>query len=226
MRKTLLTLCLLFLMFMTVTAQIYTEPTYVDHYKSSEKSSPSFEITPLIGFQLGGKIKFIQGRLDINDDMMYGGAISMPLDEYGDVEFAYTRMDSRANFRSTSDLRSGSFNLSVDYFQLGYLRYTQKGNLRPYGLISAGATLFNSKSDNVDDTMTFSMTLGGGIKYYISDNLGIRLQGRLLLPMYFDGAGLMIGFNGSGSYSSVGVSSSQFLVQGDFSFGLVYRFGN
>lgn len=44
--------------------------------------------------------------------------------------------------------------------------------------------------------------------------------------MYFDGAGLMIGFNGSGSYSSVGVSSSQFLVQGDFSFGLVYRFGN
>lgn len=226
MRKILFTLSLILLLFGVSKAQIYTEPTYTDGVKMSENRSSSIEITPLIGFQLGGKINFIQGRLNINDDMMYGGAVSMALDDYGDVEFAYSRMDSRADFRSSSSLKSGSFNLSVDYFQLGYLRYTQNGDLRPYGLISAGATLFNSKSDYVDDTMTFSMTLGAGVKYYINDKLGLRLQARLLLPMYFNGTGLMIGFNGSGSYSSIGVSATQFLVQGDFSFGLIYRLGD
>ncbi|QZE12984.1 hypothetical protein K4L44_10325 [Halosquirtibacter laminarini] len=201
----------------------YQSNTYANVQKAQTTTDSRFEVTPMIGFQFGGKVDFVQGQLNIRDDMMYGGAVGVHLHPDGDAEFSYSRMDTRADFNSYGILKSGSYNLSVDYFQVGYLHYMKRGALRPFGLISVGATLLNSKDDKVSDTSLFSMALGGGVKYYLNDRVGLRLQGRLLMPMYFDGAGFMVGFGGGGSYSSIGVSATSVMVQGDFSLGLVFQ---
>ncbi|QZT38291.1 porin family protein [Halosquirtibacter xylanolyticus] len=227
MKKIFFSLMLVFTFTINVCGQgVYSVRTYADTDIDKEQRDHLFEIMPMVGFQFGGKINFVQGKLDIKNDMMYGISCGMQIYSDADVEFAYSRMDTRANFNSSGVLKSGSYNLSVDYFQLGYLHYLKSGQLRPFGLISVGATLLNSKDDTVSDTSLFSMALGGGIKYYINDKFGLRLQGRLLMPMYFNGAGFMVGFNGAGSFTSVGVSATEVLVQGDLSVGVIYRFGS
>ena len=36
----------------------------------------TIEITPMVGYQFGGKVNFIQGDLKVQDNMNYGGIIS------------------------------------------------------------------------------------------------------------------------------------------------------
>jgi len=90
-------------------------------------------------------------------------------------------------------------------------------------MMSAGITWFNMTSHGVSDHVSFSAALGGGVKFFFSDRIGIRLQGRLLLPMYFSGGGLFVGIGSGGTSSGVSVSTGVLAVQGDFSGGLIIR---
>ena len=54
-----------------------------------------------------------------------------------------------------------------------------------------------------------------------SEKVGIRLQGRLLMPMYFAGVGLPAGTGGGG----VSVNSAIPILQGDLTAGLVLQLG-
>jgi len=67
----------------------------------------------------------------------------------------------------------------------------------------------------------FTVELGGGLKYYFSDHIGIRLQARLFLPMQFAGVGFGCGSEGCGS----GVSGYTLTIQGDFTSGVVLKLG-
>jgi len=57
---------------------------------------------------------------------------------------------------------------------------------------------------------------------WFSDRIGIRLQGRLLMPLYFAGAGVYFGSGGSGL--SVGAGST--ILQGDLTAGLIIGLGD
>jgi hypothetical protein len=60
-------------------------------------------------------------------------------------------------------------------------------------------------------------TLAGGVKLHIGDALGIRLQARLGLPMYFNG--IYLGTGGAGASLRVP------MVQFDLSAGVFLRLG-
>jgi hypothetical protein len=70
-----------------------------------------------------------------------------------------------------------------------------------------------------DDIWRFAFTVGGGAKIYLSDRFGLRLQGRIMAPLYFSGGGVYFGTGGSG----FGVSGGIPILQGDFTAGLIIR---
>ena len=87
-----------------------------------------------------------------------------------------------------------------------------------------GATWFEGSAQDTDNSETvtrFAITLGGGIKIMPSDKIGIRLQGRLLMPMYFAGVGLWAGTGGGGASVNGGIP----IIQGDLTAALVIRLG-
>jgi len=51
----------------------------------------------------------------------------------------------------------------------------------------------NGQKITPSDTWRFAMTFGGGAKIFFSDKLGIRLQARLMVPVFFSGAGMYVG---------------------------------
>lgn len=188
------------------------------------------EIAPSVGYMFGGRLNYYQGELKIYDDVNYNVSLIVPDVSFDtDLEISYTRMDTRAKFRSNyidPDIKDANFDLSVNYIQVGALKAFNHNDekLQPFGSFSLGATIFSPKSD-VDDTWQFSITLGMGTKYWITDRVGIIIRGRIMMPMVFGGVGGYYGIGSGGSGGGLTVNTYTTILQGDFSGGLIFSLG-
>ncbi len=66
------------------------------------------------------------------------------------------------------------------------------GEVKPFIALSFGATRFHLKDLDISDSWRFSVAPVFGTKIYFNDVVGLRLQGRLLLPMEFTDAKIFI----------------------------------
>ena len=187
-----------------------------------------FELTPFVGYQLGGTVKFYEGKIKIDNDMNYGLAASVNI-RYGvRAEFYYSRVATRGKWTPYLGYENSypplDFDLAINYFQIGSVKEFMQDDIRPFGSLTIGAVWFDPK-DIVTDQWFFSVTLGGGVKIFLTDRVGIRLQGRLLLPLVFSGAGLYAGIGTGGVSTGAGFSSWAPVVQGDLTGGLIIVIG-
>ncbi len=113
--------------------------------------------------------------------------------------------------------------INVEYYQLGINKPLMDGEeFVPYGLFSLGASRFNPTEDP-DDYWRFAVNLGLGIKYFFTETVGIKLQARLLMPLYFGGIGFGCGIGTGGSSCGGGATFGTEILQGDFTGGVVLR---
>jgi hypothetical protein len=182
------------------------------------------EITPFAGYQFLGKTnvfyKNTSGDLDIKDSEIFGFSINVPAAYGAEIELFYSRQDSRLDFRRAFGTKETLFDMSVEYFQIGALRGIQQGNLLPFGVVTLGATHFNPKDDDFSSEWRFSFTFGLGGKVYLSERIGLRLQGTLLMPIQWAGGSVWFGTGGPG----VGVNAGSSLIQIDVRGGLIILF--
>lgn len=184
-----------------------------------------FEITPFAGYQfLGSTDVYYQngyGDIDIKDSEIFGFSINVPTAYGAELELFYSRQDSRLDFKGGA-FGTGEtlFDMSVEYFQIGALRGIQQGNLLPFGVVTLGAANFNPKETGLSSEWRFAFTFGLGAKAYLSERIGIRLQGTLLMPVQWAGGSVYFGTGGSG----VGVSAGTTLIQIDVRGGLIILF--
>ncbi len=184
-----------------------------------------FEISPLVGYQFGGKFRMYEGELKIQDEMNYGLAFSTEMAQDTRLEFIWTSMQTSADFKPYYGYGylEGGFDLNINYYQIGGVReFPSGGAVVPFGEFTMGAVQFTPSDANVQESWRFSIALGGGAKFWLSDRIGIRLQGRLLMPLYFQGVSIYAGTGGSG----MGVGAGVPIIQGDFMAGLIFAFGN
>ena len=183
------------------------------------------EIVPFAGYMFGGHVNFYEGEFKVTNGADYGLSLIVPVKSIVDIEINYTRMQSVGEFNAYAGHPGYSdtiTDMSTNYFQLGTLKYLPLNNpkVRPFGSFSVGATWFHFNQNY--NTTLFSAVLGLGVKVMFSDHVGIMLRGRLMLPMFFGGAGFYFG-TGGGGFTLNGYSS---IVQGDFNGGLVIKLGN
>jgi len=184
-----------------------------------------FELTPFAGYQFGGKLRLYEGDLKISDNANYGIVGDIEIANDTKLEILWTHMQTTAEFKPFYNfeyLRVDPFDVNVGYIQIGSVRELNMDNIRPFGAFTLGTTYFMPKNTVYSDSWKFSVTLGGGVKVWLTDRVGIRLQGRLMLPMFWGGAGFSVGTGGAGF--SVGAGTS--MVQGDFSGGLIIALGD
>jgi hypothetical protein len=188
------------------------------------------ELTPTISYMWAGSYHTIDGDISLEDGTQYGGIIGYPVAPQVRLEFFYATLSSRTTFvpyyvGKPSTLDGLDIPINVHYFQLGGVHYIDKGKVQPFIGIAAGAVLFHPKEDRyqgytLQDSWNFAMSAIGGLTISVSDAVGLRLQGRLLLPLYFSGGGIWVGTGGA----SVGVSAGVPIVQGDVGAGITIRF--
>lgn len=185
------------------------------------------EITPFGGYMFGGKLRFYEGELKVEDNVNYGILLDFALARDTKLEFFWSQMSTTARFKTYYGFDfpelADPFDVNVNYIQIGGVQEADVNNdkVKPFGAFTLGATYFNPTDSQINDSWRFSVTLGGGAKFWFTDRIGIRLQGRLLMPLYFAGAGVYFGTGGSGL--SVGAGST--ILQGDLTAGLIIGLG-
>ncbi len=188
---------------------------------SAQLKRQQFEITPFAGYLFTSNLQTLDGELKIDNSFDYGAALDIRISDDLLIELLYSRMDTEVGLRkeyyNTTDYL---FDMSVEYFQGGVQVETETGQFRPFAAFTIGATYFNPKDYSYQSDWKFSFTAGGGIKYYFTDNLGIRLQWRFLVPIYFSSAAIFC----NNGYCGIYISGGTYLLQYDLTAGLTIAF--
>ena len=180
-----------------------------------------FEIAPFAGYLFTGNVQTLDGELVIENSFDYGAALDIRISDDLLIELLYNRMDTEVGLRQEFyNITDYLFDMSVEYFQGGVQVETETGQFRPFVAFTIGATYFNPKDRNYNSDWKFSFTAGGGIKYYFTDNLGVRLQWRFLVPIYFSSAAIFC----NDGYCGIYVTGGTFILQYDLTAGLVFSF--
>ncbi len=178
-----------------------------------------FEISPMGGFNFGGKLPTTRGDLRVRNNGEWGLIASYRIDKIANIELSYTGISTTIehDIRNSPDISYGDW--LVSYLMIGSTKeLNSTAKLRPFGNFSLGAVWFDPASNFYDDEWRFAFSAGIGVKYFISDRVGLRLQTRLLSPLYGAGVGVSCG-TGSGCGASVG--STSLFLSGDVSGGLI-----
>ena len=180
-----------------------------------------FEITPFAGYLFTSNLQTFDGELKINNSFNYGTALDIRLSDDLQIELLYIRTLTEVNLRKEFyQTVEKLFDMNMEYLQAGAHVETETGQFRPFAAFTIGATYFNPKDDNYNGDWKFSFTAGGGIKYYFADNLGIRLQWRFLVPIYFSSTSIFC----NNGYCGIIVSGGTYLLQYDLTGGLIFSF--
>ncbi len=95
-----LSILILFSSVFSLMAQVNPVTTYNNSYTGSSKKTvksgtgKSIEVTPFIGYQLNGRIDFIEGDFKMDNAMSYGGTVSVGVGHNVFGEFSYSRSDT------------------------------------------------------------------------------------------------------------------------------------
>jgi hypothetical protein len=182
------------------------------------RGQPLFEISPAYGYRWGGSFKTAGDQnLDLQDGRAYGLSLDYSPNRDADLKFEllWSRQDSSFNLNGAQG--SNRVGMTVDEFQIGGVLETTYGRLHPYITGLLGASLFGPQGS--DSEVRFSLSIGGGVKFFLLRNLALRgdLRG-FCTVVESDGA-----FISSGGVTLVRFSGST-LWQGEITGGLTLAF--
>ena len=194
--------------------------------------SQHLEIVPLVNYQFPAGVdatwwnpntlQYEYGRIRIQGNVNYGVGLNIPLPMRGiTVSASFTTMNSSVEWQPNFGTKRNLFDATQEYWMFGFLKEIDRDQLRPYGGLILGWTTIRPDDPIYNNASKFSAGLEGGVKYFISNNVGILLHARLLIPVQWVGAGFSIGTGGSGAGLSMGSS----IVQGDIGGGIVIALG-
>ena len=194
-----------------------------DLMAQSVRITPAPEISVMGGYMLSGGTDAYRGltygRFNVSDGGVFGGSIAIPARPGTNLELSYMYHSSGFTFKPQLGQEGPKESLGVSYIQIGGQQYIPNGNVHPYGSFTAGAAIFSP--ENGGSVWEFAFTAGVGVKNYVNEKIAVRLDARLVLPVFFGGFGLYCGTGGCGS--SLGGTVGMW--QGAFTGGLVYRLG-
>jgi opacity protein-like surface antigen len=177
------------------------------------------EITPNYGYRFGGTVQnSLTGQsYNFQDAPAYGLTLDYAPDTNsgGELELMWSRQDTSVNLGGLAAV--GKVNLSIDQIQLGGSMQTAGQHLREYVSVLLGGTYYSP--DGYNDDLRFSLSIGGGVKYFFTKNIALRgdLRGYCT---FIDTSSAFISHNGT---TLVAFSGST-IWQGQATIGLTIAF--
>jgi opacity protein-like surface antigen len=190
------------------------------------------EITPMAGVSTAGGVDInteATGResFSVGSGFTWGGTLGYYLSRYVQFEIQYARQNSSlsADFTLDPDFPE-SVDLGVDQILGNFVFQTNLagGTFSPFFLVGAGAAIFTPDNSDlpgdlqVDSATRFQWGIGGGLKVFVSSNVGFRFQGRYKPT----NAGSQLEF-WCGIWTCGPVNATQYLNSGEFLGGVIIR---
>ena len=133
-----------------------------------------YEITPLIGWRTSNSLEDVNtgATIDLDETRSYGVILSMKKSSDTNYDFLFSRQNTK--LQSTSITES----LRIDYYQLGGTVFYDYDKLHPFVTGGLGATHISPANDDFSSETKFSLSVGGGLKVPLTQNMGLRLEAR------------------------------------------------
>lgn len=198
------------------------------HAQSYGGYGPSYkwEITPFVGFENGGSYP-VQNtssvdKFRVNNSLSFGTFIDRGLTDNFQFEFMW---NSNRTQVAEHDVISGqyinAYNSNIDQFHFGilYMFRSSEKKLRPYVAAGLGLSHFDNSGEN-PNYFGFSYGVGGGVKYYLTNHLGVRADARFV-PTYENSSPAQECDSFGDCFN---VNQRNFLNRGNFTGGVIIRF--
>lgn len=182
-----------------------------------------FEITPFAGYRADATVDS-SSDLGFNRDVKFEGssffgvAFDIPIAPSWQVELLASRQ--KTSLHIDAGLLSPSQTLgdiNLDYYQAGILYQWGRGQVNPYIVATGGVARLDPDFPGLDAKDYFAGSLGGGVKVFVSPNVGFRFDARgtwTNLRTHYDDR----------SHHDDRYDSKGDLVQGEGSVGLILAF--
>ncbi|WP_420580323.1 hypothetical protein [Reichenbachiella sp.] len=187
----------------------------------------AIELSGYGGYMVSGKANYYDGEIDVYDGQVFGGTLGYDMGDGMQIQFLYNRNNTsgRLLYYRPVETQLYNFSLILEHYHLGVEKILG-GNEQfvPYGALSLGISAYKPGDlvpggHSLDNATRFSMGAGLGLKYFVTDKIGLKIQAKMFMPMLFSGVGIMCGTGGCGGGSSFYVP----IVHGEFSGGVVLR---
>ena len=136
-----------------------------------------FEFIPFTGFRFGGSLE--DQDSEYNRDLEEGGDWGFVLGHTAShntrYELLYSYQDSGLADKTDPD---NAFDLEIHYLHLGGTVDISRERFTPFVSGGLGLTRMNPHRIDLEDETLFSLSLGGGLKWYPTNRLGLRLEVR------------------------------------------------
>lgn len=186
-----------------------------------EVRAQSIEITPFTGYTFDHGFPIFGGRARLGGGQTVGGMLGFGLKDLAEVEILYSYQAGVATANSSQLRDPVSEPLQVHYAMIGYNRlFPTSSQLRFFTGLKAGTGTFASTENSFDNITRFAVGVNGGMKYFFTDNVGLRLQANLMMPISNVGANL---WWSPGGGAQVGVGGFSSVLQFGFTGALVFR---
>jgi hypothetical protein len=187
-------------------------------------------ISPMFGYTTAGSLDLGEADLDdvvIDGGITWGGQLGFSASPGFTFEASYMQQESALKINGTvpgASVGEGDiFEMKVAQLHGNFLfeKVGYGNQTRPYFLLGLGATFFNPAGD-FDTESRFSFSIGAGVKIDASDKIGLKIQGKYN-PTYLDED---YGGVWCDPFYCYQVSDPDYLDQGEFTAGLVYKLGS
>lgn len=167
-------------------------------------------------------------RIDPKDSSSWGFTGEYFVTPQIEVGFLFNRQKSTLELGGTNTRAIGDLNVDNYDGTFSFNLGSPESHSRPYFMLGLGAThygsvdfTFNGTPLTIDGNTKASVTFGGGLKFYASRNIGVRLQARLT-PTYINTD--EDGWWCDPFWGCYTVGNVQYSNQFDFSGGVIFRF--
>lgn len=181
--------------------------------------SQQIEITPQYGYQLGSKYSYNSGHIKNTDSDQFGVTVGLGIEDIT-MEFTWTQQNTAVKRNEGRyPIETHLTNLTINHYQFGATYSLAHTAVIPFVGVSAGWVNSKPENNTYESSSKFEWGVTGGMKYFFSEHIGIRLQSQLLVPINWGGVYIE---NGNGNSVYAGGT----ILQLNFSGGLIFAFGS
>lgn len=175
---------------------------------SQESVRPPIEIMPFGGFRLGGEFEDSENErdTDIDEAASYGFTLRVRPNAENEWELLYSRQATETESEAGVD----PLDVDIEYLHIGGTYFPSEYSYAPYVLGGLGVTRLSPKPGELDDETAFSMSLGAGMRFPITEHFALRLEGRAYATFLDTDSAIFCASDGGGA-CAIRASSSTFL---------------
>jgi len=194
---------------------------------TAEDREPRFELTPYLGYRIGGEFEQQNGsqKYELDEGNSAGlifNVVAHDVNTQWQVLYGQQRTSLKTPLSFDPSARLG---LDVEYFQFGgtYLFDDDGDDTRPFIALTAGVTHFGPTLAGVDSESFFSGSIGGGVQLLKTHRVGVRLEARVFAT-FVDTDGAIFCHSGPQAGGCAITIHGTALYQFEASAGVVFRF--